>query len=285
MQRTSSLALAGLGVLAIGPLALIAGRYAPLAGVPAVLLALAARLVPAPETAGRTGRALDGLCACATAGVLARGIGDYLVPGYPRLAGVVVLVLLGLLVFARTAIPDVLAWFGIGLGALAAVLFTGAGLGIAPPSHAPEAVHPALLVPAAVLLLGAAAGVPRGPGRGFPWWLAGAALGFGALAWVAQYQLGAARTGFSPAPLTDALEVANAGELTPVLVVALVLALAIGAHGQLDLAAERFPAWSPALGGIAVVFAGQLGGLVVCAVLVLTRFAYLGWSAIRGELP
>lgn len=293
MQHARALAVAGLVVLGLGPVCLLAGQYAPLAGLLALALFLLARLLPAPSGGDeRIMAVLETVRAAAVAGVLSRGIGEYLVPGYPMLAGVLAVALLGVAVLADTRLPRALVWFGIVFGVIAVVLFLGAGLGIAPPKWTSVATNPVMLIPAGLVLLALAAPAPLTRHTEQRSWrpviaALAAVLGFGALAVVTLHQLGGSRAGVSPVPILDALRVAEAAEFVPVLVIAAVLVFALAAHEQLRCAVAESPNqrwWPPLLACAAVTVLGVFPGLVVCAVIVLACFTYRGWAARGGEL-
>lgn len=278
------LAAAGIGVLAIGPVAAAAGGWAPLAGVAAAVVLVGLRRVPSPRWSrnARTAAVLDVLCAMCAAGVLARGFGDYLVPGYGRAAAIAALALGGLGVTLRARCPGVVVWLAAAFGALAAVLFVGAGFGIAPAPHRAADTSPWLLPLGAGLLLAPAAAVPA-RGRGIPWWLLGTAACFGLLALVTVRQLGAPRAGLAHAPITEALAAADATALVPALAVAVALLCAVGLYGQLTVAAHRVPAAVPTLGAGVLTLPDQWLVLLACALLAVLRWATTGTDEVTGR--
>lgn len=279
------LAVAGIGVLAIGPVAAAAGAWAPLAGVAAAVVLFGLCRVPSPPCSrnARTAAALDVLCAMCAAGVLARGFGDYLVPGHGRAAAIAALALGGLGVTLRARCPGVVVWLAAVFGAVAAALFVGAGFGIAPAPHPAADTSPWLLPVGAGLLLAPAAAVPARGRRGLPWWLLGTAACFVLLALVTVRQLGAPRTGLAHAPITESLVAADATALVPALAVAVALLCAVGLYGQLTVAAHRVPAAVPTLGAAVVTLPDQWLALLACALLAVLRWATTGTDEATGR--
>lgn len=272
------LAVAGLGVLGIAPVAAVAGEWAPLAGVVAAVVVAGLCRVPSPPRLRnpRVGAVFEALCAMCAAGVLARGVGDYLVPGYGRAAAIAALLLGALGVALRARCPGALVWLAAALAVTAAVLFAGAGFGIAPAPHPAQETSPWLLLPAAGLLLASAAGAPARTRRGFPWWPLGAAVCFGLLALVTVRQLGAPRAGLARAPITEALTAADATAFVPALAVAVALLCAVGLYGRLTVAASRISVAVPTLGAAVLTLPEQWIALSVCALLAVLRSAVTG---------